>query len=38
MTPLEFFFEISLFSKFSPKVITNLQKFATKDKIKNIVD
>jgi hypothetical protein len=38
MTPLDLFFEISLFSNFTPKKTTNLQKHFTKDKTKNIVD
>jgi len=37
MTPLKKKFEISLFSKLSPKRTTNLQKFATKNKSKYIV-
>jgi hypothetical protein len=35
--PQKKIFEISLFLNISPKT-TNLQKFATKDKTKNIVD
>jgi hypothetical protein len=35
---LKYFLEIPLYSIFSPKRTTNLQKFATKNKTKNIVD